>query len=188
VTDWRRMRRLLLLACVLLAGCGNEQAKPPDMAVPASPAGSTPVSFAPAGIRLAAPGGWKVQPGQAPLVATIQSGTAQIAIWRYPRTEPLPKTTAQLTQARDLLVQAAKARDQTFKKSEATITKVGGHPAIQVRGTETLAGQPRTVRSTHVYAFGGEVVVDAFAPATVFGQVDRDAFRPVVKSLRLQAP
>ena len=182
------MRRLLLLACVLLAGCGNEQAKPPDVAVPAHPAGSTPVSFAPAGIRLAAPGGWKVQPGQAPLVATIQSGTAQIAIWRYPRTEPLPKTTAQLHQARDLLLQAAKARDQTFKDSKAVITKVGGHPAIQVRGTETLAGQPRTVRSTHVYAFGGEVVVDAFAPAPVFGQVDSEAFRPLVKSLRLRAP
>jgi hypothetical protein len=80
------------------------------------------------------------------------------------------------------------ARDQTFKASKTTITKVGGHPAIQVRGTETLAGQPRTVRSTHVYAFGGEVVVDAFAPASAFGQVDRDAFRPLVRSLRLRAP
>ena len=182
------MRRLLLGACVLLAGCGNEQARPPDISAPAHPAGATPVSFAPQGIRLAAPGGWKVQPGQAPLVATIQSGPAQIAIWRYPRTEPLPKTAAQLAQARDLLLQAARARDSTFKESRTTITKVGGHPAIQVRGTETLAGQPRNVRSTHVYAFGGEVVVDAFAPAGVFGQVDREAFRPLVKSLRLQAP
>ena len=183
------MRRLPLLACLLVvAGCGNEQAKPPDMSVPARPSGATAVSFAPQGIRLAAPGGWKVQPGQAPLVATIQSGTAQIAIWRYPRTEPLPKTGAQLTQARDLLLQAAKARDQTFTEAKTTITRIGGHPAIQVRGTETLAGQPQTVRSTHVYAFGGEVVVDAFAPAAVFAQVDRDAFRPLVKSLRLQAP
>jgi hypothetical protein len=183
------MRRLPFLVCLMVvAGCGNEQAKPPDISIPARPAGTTPVSFAQQGIRLAAPGGWKVQPGQAPLVATIQSGPAQIAIWRYPRTEPLPRNGAQLTQARDLLLQAAKARDQTFKESKTTITKIGGHPAIQVRGTETLAGQPRTVRSTHVYAFGGEVVVDAFAPANVFGQVDRDAFRPLVRSLRLQAP
>jgi hypothetical protein len=183
------MRRLPLLACLLLAaGCGNRQAEPPDMSVAAQPAGTTPVSFASQGIGLASPGGWKVQPGEAPLIATIQSGTAQIAIWRYPRTEPLPASGAQLTQARDLLLQAARARDPTFKESGTTITKVGGHPAIQVRGTETLAGQPRTVRSTHVYAFGGEVVVDAFAPANVFGQVDRDAFRPLVKSLRLRAP
>jgi hypothetical protein len=182
------MRRLLLCACALLAGCGNEQAKPPDISQPARPVGTTPVTFAPQGIRLAAPGGWKVQPGQAPLVATIQSGPAQIAIWRYPRSEPLPKTGAQLTQARDLLLQAAKARDATFKEGKTAITQVGGHPAIQVRGTETLAGQPRTVRSTHVYAFGGEIVVDAFAPAGVFAQVDQDAFRPLVRSLRLQAP
>jgi hypothetical protein len=118
----------------------------------------------------------------------VQSGPAQIAVWRYPRTEPLPATKAQLTQARDLLLEAARARDQTFKESKASITKVGGHPAIQVRGTETVGGQPRSVRSTHVYAYGGEVVLDAFAPANVFGQADRDAFRPVVRSLRLQAP
>jgi hypothetical protein len=182
------MRRLLLLACVLVAGCGNEQAKPPDAAAPARPSGATQVAFDAQGVRFAVPGGWHVQPGQSPLVATVQSGTAQIALWRYPRTEPLPRTDAQLTQARDLLIQAAKARDQTFKEAKAAVTKVNGHPAIQVRGTETVSGQPRSVRSTHVYAFGAEYVVDAFAPAEVFGQVDRDAFRPLVRSLRVHAP
>jgi len=173
---------------VLVAGCGNEQQHPPDVSTVATPSGATPVAFATQGIRFKAPGGWHVQSGQAPLVATVQSGPAQIAVWRYPRTEPLPATKAQLTQARDLLLQAAKARDQTFKESRTAITKIGGHPAIEVRGTETVAGQPRLVRSTHVYAYGGEVVLDAFAPANVFGQADRDAFRPVVRSLRLQAP
>jgi hypothetical protein len=183
------MRRLLLLiACVLVAGCGNQRQRPPDVSTVAKPAGTTPVSFAGQGVSFAAPGGWHVRGGQAPLVATVQSGPAQIAVWRYPRTEPLPATKAQLTQARDLLLEAARARDQTFKESKASITKVGGHPAIQVRGTETVGGQPRSVRSTHVYAYGGEVVLDAFAPANVFGQADRDAFRPVVRSLRLQAP
>jgi hypothetical protein len=183
------MRRpLLLIACVLLAGCGNAQQPPPDVSTVAKPSGTTPVSFDAQGIRFAAPGGWHVRSGQAPLVATVQSGPAQIAVWRYPRTEPLPTTKAQLTQARDLLLQAAKARDATFKADRTAITKVGGHPAVQVRGTETVAGQPRSVRSTHVYADGGEVVVDAFAPADVFGQADRDAFRPLVRSLQLHAP
>jgi hypothetical protein len=181
-------RTLLLTACALLAGCGNAQQQPPDVSTVARPSGTTPVSFDAQGIRFAVPGGWHVQGGQAPLVATVQSGPAQIAVWRYPRTEPLPATMAQLTQARDLLLQAAKARDGTFKESHTAITKVGGHPAIQVRGSETVAGQPRLVRSTHVYANGAEVVVDAFAPADVFGRADRDAFRPLVRSLRLQAP
>jgi hypothetical protein len=185
------MRRVSSLACaaaVFAAGCGNQQSEPPDASVPARPAGTTPAAFATQGVSFAAPGGWHVQAGQAPLVATVQSGTAQIAIWRYPRTEPLPKTQEQLTQARDLLLQSAKARDQTFKEAKTTITKLGGHPAIQVRGTETVSGQARTVRSTHVYAFGAEIVVDAYAPADVFGRVDQEAFRPLVLSLSLRAP
>src|SRR5258705_13917312 len=120
------MRRLPLLACVLVAGCGNEQAKPPDVAAPVRPSGATQVAFDAQGVRFAVPGGWHVQPGQAPLVATVQSGTAQIALWRYPRTEPLPRTGAQLTQARDLLIHAAKARARPFKEAKAAVTKVNG--------------------------------------------------------------
>lgn len=183
------MRRLRPIACavaILAAGCGNQQSTPPDVSQPAHPQGSVP--FASQGIAFATPGGWHARGGAAPLVATVQSGPAQIAVWRYPRTEPLPKTRAQLTQARDLLIQAAKARDQTFQAATTAIRKVDGHPAIQIRGTETIAGQARTVRSTHVYAAGAEVVVDAFAPAAVFAQVDREAFVPVVRSLRVASP
>jgi hypothetical protein len=185
------MRRAPSIACaaaVLAAGCGNQQSQPPDASVPVQPAGSTPAAFATQGVRFAVPGGWHLLAGTAPLVATAQSGTAMVAVWRYPRTEPLPKTGAQLTQARDLLLQAAKARDTTFTAARTAITKLGAHPAIQVRGTETVSGQARTVRSTHIYAFGAEVVVDAYAPADVFGRVDRDAFGPLLRSLRLRSP
>ena len=183
------MRRCLpLIACLLLAGCGNQQGRPPDVSAPVRPAGATAVTFATQGIGFAAPGGWHVRAGTAPLVATVQSGTALIAIWRYPRAEPLPATRGQLAQARDLLLQAAKARDASFVAAKSAITRVRSHPAIQVRGTETVSGRPRTVRSTHVYAFGAEVVVDAYAPASVFGQVDREAFVPLVRSLKLRAP
>jgi hypothetical protein len=182
------VRRLTILACLAFAGCGNQQQRPPVVGAPAQPNGTTPVAFDSDGVRFAAPGGWHVQSGTAPLVATVQSGTAMIAVWRYPRTEPLPASREQLTQARDLLLRAAKARDATFKPLRSAITKLGAHPAIQVRGTETISGQPRTVRSTHVYAFGAEVVVDAYAPADVFGRIDRAAFVPLVRSLKLRAP
>ena len=183
-------RRLPLFACVLaIAGCGNEQQNPPDVVAPARATGAMESqAFAPAGIEFLAPADWHVQAGQGPLVATVQSGPAQIAVWRYPRSEPLPKTGEQLDEARDLLLKAAKARDQTFKEARTAIARLDGHPMIQVRGTETVSGQPRTVRSTHVYAFGAEVVVDAFAPPGVFDQVDAEAFRPLVRSLKLRAP
>lgn len=183
------MRRCLpLIACLLLAGCGNQQQRPPTVGPPAQPNGTAAVAFDKDGVRFAAPGGWHVQAGAAPLVATVQSGSALIAVWRYPRTEPLPATHGQLVQARDLLLAAAKARDASFVALKSAITKLGVHPAIQVRGTETVSGLPRTVRSTHVYAFGAEVVVDAYAPASVFGRVDRQAFVPLVRSLKLRAP
>ena len=182
------MRRLIILACLVLAGCGNQQQRPPAVGPPAQPNGTTPVAFDSDGVRFAAPGGWHVQSGTAPLVATVQSGSAMIAVWRYPRSEPLPAARDQLTQARDLLLQAAKARDATFRPLKSAITRLGSHPAIQVRGTETVSGQARSVRSTHVYAFGAEVVVDAYAPADAFGRVDRAAFVPLVRSLRLHAP
>jgi hypothetical protein len=186
------MRRASSLACaaaaIMACGCGNQQSEPPDVSAPVHPVGTTPASFDNQGVRFGVPGGWHLRGGAAPLVATVQSGTATIAVWRYPRTEPLPKTKAQLTQARDLLLQTAKARDQTFKEVKTAITKLGSHPAIQVRGTETISGQARSVRSTHVYAFGAEIVVDAFAPAAVFGRVDSEVFRPLLRSLRLRSP
>jgi len=185
------MRRVSIVAgaaAVLVSGCGNQQSQPPDVSIPVAPVGTTPAAFDAQGVRFATPGDWHVRQGDAPLVATVQSGTASIAVWRYPRTEALPRTSAQLAQARDLLLQAARARDQTFKEAGTAITRLDGHPAIQVRGTETISGQARTVRSTHVYAFGAEVVVDAFAPPDVFGRVDSAVFRPLLRSLRLRSP
>jgi hypothetical protein len=185
------MRRELFpicLAALVAGGCGNQQSRPPDVANPDPPIGHTVAWFDKQGVRFSAPGGWHLQPGAAPLVATVQSGTASIAVWRYPRTESLPRGKAALGQARDLLLAAAHARDATFKETKVAITKVHGRPAIQVRGTETVSGQPRIVRSTHVYALGAEVVVDAFAPAGVFPRVDRDVFGPLLRSLHVVTP
>ncbi len=41
------------------------------------------------------------------------------------------------------------------------------------------------VRSTHVYAEGAEIVVDAFAPEKDFRRVDEQVFRPLLKSLKI---
>ncbi|MCA1690147.1 MAG: hypothetical protein LC720_06850 [Actinobacteria bacterium] len=60
--------------------------------------------------------------------------------------------------------------------------------AVQLRGLETIDGQRREVRSTHLYADGAEVVIDAYAPPDQFRTVDRGVFHPLLRGLRLAAP
>jgi len=121
-------------------------------------------------------------------VATVTSGRATVAVWRFPRTEPLPRTAGDLRRARRGLLGAARARDPSFHSREARRRRVGRHRAIEVTGSGTIEGQPRALRSLHIYAYGGEVVVDALAPPGDFARVDREVFRPLMRSLRLMRP
>ena len=186
------MRRALVpisLAVVLAAaGCGNDKTKPPAVTQPSGAFGWITVSMPEHGVSFERPKEWHYTPGKAPLLATLTSGEATIALWRYPRTEPLPETTEQLDVARDALVGAAKERDKTFTASKAKSTRAAHHPAVVIVADETVAGHPRTVRSTHVYGNGGEVVVDAFAPPNVFPMLEDPIFRHVVRSLRVEDP
>lgn len=182
--------RAVSLACLLLAalaggGCGDGKTPPPDVATPGPTLGTTPQSFPAAGLRFASPAGWTVTPGKAPLVAAIRTGTAIVAVWRYPRTEPLPTSARDLKAARDALVAAAKARDPSFVAVRSGTVRIDGHRGVQVRGSESVLGQPRTVRSTHVFVDGAEIVVDAFARDEDFRRVDAQAFRPLLRSLRI---
>lgn len=181
-------RRLALIAtAALLGGCGTAEHPAPDVTTPASPAASRIADVPALGLRLTVPANWRLDRGTAPLASTLSSGQATLAVFRYPRTEPLPRTSKALSEATDQLVAAAKVRDPTFAETGRDTTRVDGHPAVVLRGTETVAGQPRTVRSTHVYGEGAEVVVDAFAPAAQFDRVDRAVFDGVTRSLRIAA-
>lgn len=179
---------IALAAAVLLTGCGKERTKAPDVVTPGPPLGANPGTFPAAGVKFAAPAGWDLQPGVPPLVATITTGRATIAVYRYPRAEPLPRKKGELNDAAEALAGAALTRDASYKELARGRLRVDGKPAVVLRATETVGDQPRTVRSTHVYAFDGEVVVDAFAPAGDFKRVDDEAFRPFVRSLMLDKP
>jgi hypothetical protein len=179
---------LATAAALALCACGNERTPRPDVATPGPPLGSTAASYPKAGIRFAAPGGWKTTPGTLPLVSTSQTGQATVAVWRYPRTEPLPVTSADLRRARRSLLKAVRTRDKTFRLKSARIKRIRRHPAIEVVGDETVAKHPRRVRSTHIFALGSEVVVDGYAPVAVFRRIDRTVFRPLVRSLRIGRP
>lgn len=185
------MRRFILLFAAVaatFAGCGAERGRPPDVVIPQPPRGSQAVRVAPAGVSFTAPGNWRVTRGAAPLYATVTSGRATIAIYRYPRTEKLPRTARQLAAAGSAHASAGLTRDPTLTELKGVRVRIDREPGFQTRATEHIVGLPRTVRSTHLYAHRGEIVVDAFAPAEDFQRVDAEAFRPLLRSLRVSRP
>jgi hypothetical protein len=179
---------LCLAAAVLLASCGNSRTPPPDLGLIPAPSAFRVVRFAADGISLRAPANWRTFQGSAPQVATIAIGDGQIAIWRYPRSEPLPVTRSQLDAARKALVAQVERRDATFELASSRLVVKRGLRAVELVGQGTNHGERRSVRSLHAYGSGHEVVLDAFAPPKDFARVDEQTFARVARSLRLRAP
>jgi len=185
-------RPIAAIVCIVSVfatlGCGRERIEPPDTVRPQAPVGEAAEAFPQEGLFLDRPGNWPFQRGRPPLVASASSGTATVALWRYLRSEPLPREQAALNSAQDALEQAVKARDESFVLERGSNVEIDGAPAIELLGTETISGQKRRVRSTHVYAKGAEVVLDAYAPPEEFERVDREVFAPIAESLRIDPP
>lgn len=186
------MRRALLsfLALAALSGCGNQRTQPPDVAKPSLPARErVTVRYPDVGITYRAPANWRVGAGDAaPLVSTLVSGSATVAIWRYDRAEPLPAAKKDLRQARKDLIETVKRRDPKAKITTSKLTTFRGDDAILLLGTESIAGRRRQVRSLHIFKDKSEVVVDAYSQPTAFRVLDRAVFRPLIASLRITEP
>ena len=178
---------VVVLALVLLAAGGDSRTAAPDLATFQAPQGFKPASYLGGTLRFNAPTNWATQSGAAPLVVTLTSGPAIIAIWRYPRSasQLLPSNLAALQQARSALIGAAKLRDPTFRVLASTVIDTGAVRGVELDAIETIRGQLRRVRSTHVYANGAELVIDEFAPESQFHAVDRSVFSPLLHSVRL---
>ena len=172
-------------AATAFLGCGDRQVAAPDITSPKPPDGTHPTAYPAAGVSLQVPNSWRAEQGTSPLVASIASGTATVAIWRYPRTEPLPKKAKTLRAARDALVGAAHKRDRTLRISRAAVVRFHGRPALRLVGTETVGTQPRMVRSTHIFTDHSEVVVEALAPPDAFAELQRSVFAPLLRSLKI---
>ena len=183
-----RLCVLVLLAATLTAGCGRDRLEAPD---PSRPTASQPEgerSYPQAGLRFDAPGDVQFERGQDPLVASAASGSATVAIWRYPRTEPLPRSEASLEDAERTLIGAVKRRDPSFQLDGVEQVRVDGARALEVLGTGRVLGRERRVRSTHVYAKGAEFVIDAYAAPRDFATADAGLFQPLVDSLKIDPP
>jgi hypothetical protein len=182
----RRRRAALILATlpVLAAGCGNAATRVPDVSIPAAPRHWVPAN-PPGGVHLRIPSNWDKQPATGPMIAAVFSGRATVALWRYPRSEPLPSGAATLRAAEKALVATVRRRDPTFRLAAARTVRVGGARAVELLGTETINGRRVRVRSTHVYAGGSELVIDAYAPPARFAALDRSVFVPLTESVRI---
>jgi hypothetical protein len=182
------MLALCLLAALVAAGCGTRRPALPNVSTPRAPGPPHGQFFPGAGLRFRAPQNWRTVAGVPPLVATVTSGQAVIAVWRYPRAEILPTTKTALRQARTRLIRQARKRDKRLRVVASQLTRVDRQPAIVLVGQEIVSGQVRLVRSTHVFGHAAEVVVDAYAPPATFPVVNQSVFGPLVASLRVRAP
>lgn len=174
-----------LVAAAVPAGCGNERTPAPRVPPPAPPVGKRTVRLASVGVAFQRPANWTFAIGSSPQVAMLGSGRAAVVLWRYPRAEPLPKTSGSLDRARRALIAAATARDRSLRVVASRVVTVDGARGVELVAHERLRSRPREVRSTHLYAHGAELVIDAYAPQEEFARVDRTVFRPLLRSLRV---
>jgi hypothetical protein len=183
------VRRALVIAAALSlgTGCGESRTPPPDVVHPPRASEATRlIRTTTAGVTFRAPDNWRGLAARPPLEGGVTLRTAAAVVWRYPRTEPLPRRGKALAQARDRLVERARLRNPTFALRSSELTRVDGEPAIVLLGSQTTNGATYDVRSTHVFAHGAEVVVDAYALAEDFPTVDREVFTPLLESMTVE--
>ena len=176
-----------VLALGALGGCADSRTPAPNLSRVQPPDGVKTVNYLHNKLSFSAPRDWAIETGHAPMVVTLGSGPALITIWRYPRSprQPVPGNISALQQARRALIAAAAARDRTFRVISSGVVGVNDIPAVELDALETIRGQVRRVRSTHIYEHGTEVVVDEYAPEGLFHLVDRTVFSPLLHSVRL---
>jgi hypothetical protein len=169
---------------IALAGCGNARTPVPSSAVPAMPTGFHRIPFIKHGIALQVPRNWALAGGRAPLVATITSGNAEIALWRFNRTTPAGagSGSGRATLVRKL-VGESRTRDPSLRVIHTVRTVIQGTPAIELDALERIGGQLRRVRSIHMFVPHAELVLEEYAPPALFHDVNRAVFSPVRRSL-----
>lgn len=181
----RREAIVVSLLVLTVAGCGYSRAPVPSLGAPAAPQGFQRLNFPAIGVTLDAPRNWTIFGARPPLMATLTSGGAVVALWRYVRTGTLPRGRARLNAAMRALIASVRRRQPTIKVIRSRIVHLGAIRGIELDALERLKGALRRVRSTHLYAGHEEIVLEEYAPVVVFHSVDRAVFSPMRRSLRI---
>jgi hypothetical protein len=174
----------LIVAALAAGGCGDSETTVKNLSVPVGPGGFYTRTFS--GISLSAPRDWSLLKDRAPLVVTMSSGTAVIALSRYPDASSPLSDPAQLQTARGALIAAAKSEDPGLQVIRSSFDTVDGDGAVEIDAIEQISGQTRRVRSMHIYAPGSEIVLEEYAPPELFQTIDHLVFSPVRQSLHLR--
>ncbi len=169
----------------LLAGCGNSRTPPPSTATPAPPSTFQTLTFRAAGVKLDAPSNWVIARGRGRLLTALSSGSAVVALWRFPRPAAQQSSTSALRLQARRLLGAARRRDPGFQLVGTKVRRIGDLPAVQINAFEQINGRRRRVLSTHVFARRAEIVLDEYAPPDVFGAVADRVFSPLSHSLQV---
>ena len=157
----------------------------PDTARAAPAHGFRTLTLSRAGVSLATPDNWTVTGQGAPLVVTLNSGPAVVALWRWRRPGAPPTTVTALSRARHALLAAVRAKGRGVTVLGSGETRVSGARAIVLAARERINGEVRRVISTHVYVRGSEFVLDEYAPSSQYAAVAGSVFAPVLRSLTL---
>jgi hypothetical protein len=168
-----------------LSGCGNSRTPLPNLSAPAAPRALARETFPAVGVSFKVPTNWTRATDTPPLIGTFSSGPAVIALWRYHRAAPPPADASADAHARALLLSTARVRDPTLKVIRSKLTTIDGVQTVVVDATEMISGQRRRVRSFHMFVRGAEIVLEEYAPPSLFHAVDHTVFSPLNRSLAL---
>jgi hypothetical protein len=168
-------RRLipLLLACVALAGCGNDRAQVASGPQPPSDRAKL-LAVPAAGLSLRVPSNLDVsRTVSPPAVFRATLGEPFVSCYAYRRREQMPRNRGELDAARKRLVRTVEDRDAGYRLRSARSTTIRGSRAIVLLGEQTIARRRLTIRSLHVFKGQAEYVIEVAAPREQFARFDK---------------
>jgi hypothetical protein len=180
----RPLAKLLLLAALGLAACGNDRAEVPATRV----VGEDPVKrlkFPRYGVEVSVPTTASVQRTARPGVFRLFLGQPLVSLFAYPRREEIPRRERDLRVARKRLIKEVKRRDPDYELLSSRLFDLAGAKAIELVGDQTISRGRLRTRSVHVYKRDAEYVIELLAPPAEFERTDQDVFGPLLRSLKL---
>jgi hypothetical protein len=179
----RRPLTTALLACLVLAGCGNDRPEVASAPQPPSPRAQR-VDVPRAGLAVRVPNNMDVsRTVSPPAVFRATLGEPFVSCYAYRRSEQLPRNRRELDAARKRLVRTVEQRDAGYRLRSSRSITVRGSRAIVLVGDQTIARRRLTIRSLHVFKGQAEYVIEMAAPREQFARFDHTVTPLVERSL-----